>query len=842
MQPRLKGWSVGLGLAGLSLVGCPGAIALPVVVPVIASSHEDADRLFQQGVEFYETGNFNTAIAHLEAALDSYRAQGQIAQQLATWVQLSAVQLDAGHYREAIASATEALELAQADNDSWRQLQSLGNLAIAYGYLGEYLQALQVHQQALDIAQDLNHRQAEGQVLSNLASTYEMLGDYRNAIAALNESLAVAEEVNDEVGQAVSLSSLGAIAGIEGDYPQAIAFYEQSLAISQRNEDRVSQAHTLMNLGIAYHNLNEISQAQEFYEQGLAIAQEFGLRGLEVLVLSNLGIVYEDQERIDEAIASHQQAVAIAQELNDPRSEGISLNNLGHTLLTAGRLNEAEAVLWQAIDQLEALRPTDHDAYNISTFDTHVLSYNLLQQILVAQGNYEEALVISERGRARAFVERLFLQHQLEDAVHPELLSQSVPSLEQIRRVARTQNATIVEYSIVPDEEFKFQGRQRGPDAALWIWVVQPTGEIQFRQVDLTALEIALDELVTETRYSIGVRTRSASTPFQVGDRVRRQGEPSSWEPYEVTAIDAETGDIFLAHPDFALLEPVPASDIYRVEAETIALPRFQLLHELLIAPIADLLPTDPEQSVIFVPTEELFLVPFPALQNSDEDYLIEQHTILTAPSIQVLDLTRPVSASVRDRPLIVGNPSPMPNQLTDLPYAETEAQAIAQLLDTESLLGRAATESSIRQQLESSTLIHFATHGLFNENNPLQGAIAFAPDDTHDGLLTAEELLNYRLDAQLVVLSACETGQGEITGDGVVGLSRSLMTAGVPSVVVSLWQVPDEATSQLMTQFYEHQRSRNYAQSLRHAMLTTLEDHPNPYHWAAFTLIGRVQ
>ncbi|MDX2098250.1 MAG: CHAT domain-containing protein, partial [Leptolyngbyaceae cyanobacterium bins.59] len=141
---------------------------------------------------------------------------------------------------------------------------------------------------------------------------------------------------------------------------------------------------------------------------------------------------------------------------------------------------------------------------------------------------------------------------------------------------------------------------------------------------------------------------------------------------------------------------------------------------------------------------------------------------------------------------------------------------------------------------------IHLATHGLLDEmgNTSFPGAIALGPNGSkpNDGLLTAEELLDpaLKLKADLVVLSACDTGQGRITGDGVIGLSRSFITAGVPSVVVSLWAVPDAPTAELMTRFYQNlQQGQNKAQALRQAMLDTQKGFPDPRSWAAFTLIG---
>lgn len=132
-------------------------------------------------------------------------------------------------------------------------------------------------------------------------------------------------------------------------------------------------------------------------------------------------------------------------------------------------------------------------------------------------------------------------------------------------------------------------------------------------------------------------------------------------------------------------------------------------------------------------------------------------------------------------------------------------------------------------------------------------GAIALTPSrtsnadnmaDNNDGFLTATELANLKLTADLVVLSACSTGRGDITGDGVIGLSRSLFIAGVPSVIVSLWNVRDESTALLMTEFYKNLTTRKLtkAQALRQAMLTTQKTYPKPADWAAFNLVGAAQ
>jgi CHAT domain-containing protein len=143
---------------------------------------------------------------------------------------------------------------------------------------------------------------------------------------------------------------------------------------------------------------------------------------------------------------------------------------------------------------------------------------------------------------------------------------------------------------------------------------------------------------------------------------------------------------------------------------------------------------------------------------------------------------------------------------------------------------------------MPKAKLVHLATHGLLDDVTGfgIPGAIALAPANNDNGLLSASDILNLTLQAELVVLSACDTGQGKLTGDGVVGLSRSLIIAGVPTLIVSLWAVPDAPTAVLMTEFYQNLKtSPDKAVALRQAMLTTLKQYPNPQNWAAFTLVG---
>ena len=703
----------------------------------------------------------------------------------------------------------------------------------------------------------LGHQQGLGQVLSNLGGTFEAVGDYTSAMSAFQQSLKIAQQTGDRVGEIISLGNLGAIHADQGQDQAAIALFQQSLDLAKAANHLPGQTSALLNLGSTHHSLRQLETAISFYDQSLKLAQTIGDRQREAEALGALGLAYEDQKNFAAAIQQHQKSLAIGRSLNNPELQGRALNNLGHALFNAGKLKEAETTLRQAIQLLDALRPDLTDRYRVSIFDTQIHTYSLLQQVLIAARQYDAALEAAEWGRARAFAERLARRvrngRTVAQAAGRQQASTATASpqpgitpirMAQIRRIAREQRATLVEYAIVPDDDFKFRGKQRGRESELLIWVVQPSGQLHFRRVNLKPLwqqDLNLEKLVMASRNCLvpGADCRGVTIPA-INPRSRNPGR----------SVGQSTG----SQSAVAVTPPKR-----RVN------PALRQLHQLLIEPIADLLPTKADDRIILLPLESLFLIPFPALQAADGTYLVEQHTMLTAPAIQVLALTRQIKlqrrqTTGRDRflpALIVGNPT-MPTidaqELAELPAAETEANQVAALLQVKALTGREATQAKVTQQMTQAALVHLATHGLLEYgqelgDTDLPGAIALAPnptpssDSTPNGILTASEILELPLKANLVVLSACDTGRGRITGDGVQGLSRAFISAGVPSLVVSLWAVSDTSTAHLMVQFYEKLLQQpDKAKALRLAMSETMKQYPRPLDWAAFTLVGEAE
>ena len=746
-------------------------------------------------------------------------------------------------FRECLQSWEQALIICREIGARQGEANCLGNLGIAYKSLGQYQKGIKLYEQSLEIAREIGDRQREANCLGNLGLAYNFLGQFHMAIKLYKQSLEIELESGNRQGEANSLGSLGLAYQSLGQYQKAIAFHEQSLEIEREIGSRQGEANSLDSLGNAYYSLGQFHRAIEFHQQYLKISREIGYRQGEAASLGNLGLAYKSLGQFHSAIEFHQQSFEISREIGDRVGESNSLNNLGNTFLKTHQLAEAETALRASIAIHETLRSelvsNDHKA---SIFETQLSAYRLLQKVLVAQSKFDEALEISEMSRTRAFVE-LWRQtllttppqsppYQGEEEELSQFLSLKPPlskgglgglsrfeeeanlskpplskgglgglSIPKIQQIARDRNSTIVEYSIIFHD--------------IYIWVIQPNGHITHRAANLEPLNQqnqTLKQIILKTRVSIGTD--------ETDDEGNKIQPESQYQP-------DKTGGF----------------------------PLLQLLHQILIEPIIDLLPTDANSPIIFVPHYDLFLVPFAALQDSNNRYLIEAHTILTSPSIQVLEITWEHQNRVRglrQAALIVGDPTiaakfkENPYKLCQIPRAKEAAEAIAATLGTEAITGENATKVAILDRMLNTRIVHLSAHGLLDDfqGSGIPGAIILAPSgDTDDGALNAAEILQLKLDSELVVLSACSTGGGKITGDGVIGLSRCFILAGVPSIIVSLWDMGAIAAKFLMTEFYENLAwGDNRAAALRCAMLTTKDEFQTPLDWAAFTLIGETE
>ncbi len=681
-------------------------------------------------------------------------------------------------YQQGLENAEKALAIyRQIDNRSG-EVEALYAVGWAYYWMNEYVKALDYYQQSLELAREIGDTDSATSRLFYIGRAYMYLGDYKNSIKYQEEYLQIGEDTDNDGIKTGALRSIGDSYYFQKNYEKALEYYQQSLELGS----------TPLYLGGVFTALGMHDEAISFFEPVIANPADIYTKSV---ALNQLGLNYLALGEYKKAIDYFEQQLAIARETEQIYSEWEAFKGLGSTFFKMGELKKAEKSFRAAIKAQETIREKvgDNDRLKVSLFDTQTDAYQDLQEVLVANNKPKKALEIAERGRGRAFVELLFNRISPEAAERANI---EPPTFKQIKKIAKEQNATLVEYSIVRDK--------------LYIWGIKPNGKMAFRQVELSSIleDSSLNDLV----------------------------------------IDARNGLFVLPHQPTAKL---------------------QKLYQVLIEPIADFLPKNPEERVVFIPQGKLFLVPFVALMDAEEKYLIEKHAILTSPAISILELTRQqrennlefnpkdtlvvgLPRNSEDNNLVIGNPAMpkiMGEPLAPLQGAEAEAEEIASFLNTEAILGSNATKKALIQKIENSRIVHIATHGLLDDISGLgiPGALALAPDGIDNGFLTSAEIMNLDINAELVVLSACDTGRGDITGDGVVGLSRSFIAAGTPSIIVSLWKVPDDSTQALMVEFYRQlDVSKDKALALRNAMLKTMADFPEPKNWAAFTLIGEAE
>ncbi|MEL6494897.1 MAG: CHAT domain-containing protein [Cyanobacteria bacterium J06623_7] len=796
--------------------------------------------LINLGLAQSQLAKFEAAIATYSRGEEIVRRLGDRGQTIVILLSLSGIYELQGKYTAAIACCVETLAIAETAGDLSTVQLVLKNLGQIYLSLGNYRTAIAYIEKYLAVAQNDGDPTTDIDAYQMLGNACRSCGEYDRALESFQSALSLATEIDNIDERVRALTNLATVCRSKLQYPAAGDYLNRALALADKIGNLTIKCDFLFE-GISLLTLEGNPQAIVLCHELLKLSQQTSAYP-EHLVWQTLADVYSRMGEHDKAIAELLKANAVIQSQTDELLKGENLNALGKAYLQANRYPEAETELTQAIAVWENLRQQlgnsnlrnsnlsssnldnsnldSGDQLKISFLTKQRITYQLLLQALVAQHKFDAALEKSELGRARSLAEILN-----ENNPHPSANSTAEITIEQIKQLAQTLNVTLVEYAETL--------------TALYIWVITPNGAIHFHQESL------VNPWAVMTDAASGVYPGSELN--QAVETLRRAMNISQSLLRKFIAID----------------EPeIKESPSNRQNWQS----ALQTIYQFTIEPIKQYLPQDPLAKIIFIPQGYLFNVPFPALMDASGAYLIENHTIATAPSIQILQLTsenKQLSDNSLKNPadsvLIVGNPvmpdlsATMGYKLSPLPGAEQEARAIAKIFAVSPTIGAEASKNNIIARMSTAKIIHLATHGLLDyavAQNPLEnnipGAIALAPDkestEPDNGLLTASEITTMTLQANLAVLSACHTGRGEITADGVIGLSRTLSIAGVSNVLVSLWAIPDAPTAALMANFYRQiNQGTDKAQSLRQAMLQAIADqeHPNSIYWAAFTLIG---
>jgi CHAT domain-containing protein len=462
-----------------------------------------------------------------------------------------------------------------------------------------------------------------------------------------------------------------------------------------------------------------------------------------------------------------------------------------------GNRKEAIGLYRSAIEAIEAQRSTiNTEASKIGFAGDKQAVYRALVAALFAEHRHGEAFEFVERSKARALVDLLADKRDFAVASNPDAVRRLLES-------ARTAETDAVAYSGKPAPRnlaitgVKQALEQQAPELASLVSVSPtPIAEIQSR--------IPEDEALVEYYYD-----DKAVYAFLL-TRAGLQGRK-----LDAAGLEADIR---------ALRQAIetPTNDSYQEPARR--------LHARLIAPLGIT-----SRKLLIVAHGALHYMPFGALHDG-KAFLLETHSLRFLPSASVLRYLRTPQPGQRAGVLAFGNPD-LGDPRFDLKFAQDEALAIAQKVpQSRALLRKEASVSAFGQFAGGFSTLHFATHGEFNGDTPLQSALLLS-----DGSLTVNRLYSTRIAADLVTLSACETGLGKVaSGDDVVGLTRGFLYAGASTVVASLWKVDDQATAALMTRFYDELKGGDKREALRKAQLAAREKFPHPFFWAAFQLTGR--
>jgi CHAT domain-containing protein/tetratricopeptide (TPR) repeat protein len=786
-----------------------------------------------------------------------------------------------------------ARRLMREAGDDQNEAATLANLSAVLLRQGDYQSALDNLRRSLEVFRELKRVEGEASTLNLLGITNYNLGEREKALEYFDQSVLLARSMKNPLPEAFALSNSAMALSYTGDKRQALRRYEDALRLMRQIKNLRGEATVLLNMGKIYHEMGEASQAAETLEQALTLARQVGEKNIEGSVLTSLGWIFSRRGEYVKAREHVDGALKLRRGGADRREEAMTLSAFANVEAGQGKLQEARGYVKEAVEITESLRARvtgpqlriSYMAINQDFYRQYIDILMRLHEKLPAGGYDAEALHASERARARALLDslaeaRVDIRHgvdraliERERSVKRQLNAKDEERFRLLAGSHEREQATrsAREIDALLDELQQVQTHIRA-SSPLYASLPQP------HQLDLKGIQSQLDEDTLLLVYSLDEKRSFlwAVTQKTLETHIlpaREEIEDVAFDLYERLKDSAEIG----------------RRERYYSPAER--------LSGLVLAPVAGRLVG---KRLVVVADGKLQYIPFAALPSPvDRQPLILGHEVINLSSVSVLERQRRELSGRAPAPralVVVAEPvfeaddvrfktraakaktgrkggaglSPMGGQddprsatrraerdaggkgYSRLEFSRYEADMIARLVPRGSslkILGFEASRETIeRTDLRPYRIVHFSTHGLLNEKNPELSGIVLSQYDRdgrpQDGFLRAHELYDLKLGADLVVLSACETALGrEFKGEGFISLARSLMYAGAPRVVVSLWMVSDVATAELMKRFYHRMLLDKLppAAALRAAQASMAREKrwSAPAYWAGFTLQG---
>ncbi len=853
----------------------------------------EANTLNNIGLVYDSLGEKQQALSYYNQALPISRAIEDRAGEATSLTSIGLVYDSLGEKQQALKYYNRALLLSRAVNDRKLEATILSSIGSVYSSLGEKQQALSYYNQALTIFRAVEDRRGEATILNNIGLVYDSLEEKQQALSYYNQALPILRAVENRGGEAATLNNIGLVYHSLGEKQQALSYYNQALPILRAVEDRRGEAIILNNIGGVYSDLGKKEQALTYYNQALPILRAVGDRRMEANTLNNIGAVHNSLGEKQQAIQYFNQALPIFRAVRDKGGEAGILFNIADLERSQGNLKQAQTHIQAAIEIVEDLRTKIADQQLRASYFASVQGYykfytDLLMELHKkdpSKGYDALALQVSDRSRARGLIELLTEANiDIKKGIDPTLLAEErrlqwqinaqekllseLSSKKETPEQVLTNTKQKIQDLLKQQRELEVKIRANNPEYA----------DLKYPQpLTLKEIQQQLDKDTLLLQYSLG---EERSYLWAV--------TPNSLHSYELPGrekIDKAAKNLYnnyLRNPGMLGVSP---EETAKAANE---------LSQLILAPVADKLG---KKRLVIVGDEALQYIPFPALtistksaDGSDYQPLVVNHEIISLPSASTIAILRkqtkgrtkaPKTLAILADPVfsanderVTGKSSNVANNNIDqqleesalkrstrnikrseiqrLPGTEQEAKEILKLVSPSENIQAFGFDANYNwatnNQLSQYKMLHFATHGFLDSTEPELSGIVLSLIDkqgkSQRGFLRLTDIFNLNFPAELVVLSACETGLGkDVKGEGLVGLTRGLMYAGAARVVVSLWNVDDEATSLLMSQFYSQmlQQGKTPAAALRAAQLKMWEQEKwrNPYSWSAFTLLG---
>ncbi|MEG4119422.1 tetratricopeptide repeat protein [Microcoleus sp. N9_B4] len=842
------------------------------------------------GKVYSDLGEQQKALDYYNQSLTLKRAIGDRTGEAITLNNIGKVYSDLGEKQKALDYYNQSLPLKRAIGDRRGEAVTLSNIGAIYSALGEKQKALQYYNQSLPLKRATGDRSGEAVTLNNIGLVYSDLGEKQKALQYYNQSLPLTRVTGDRSVEATTLNNIGGIYLALGEKQKALEYYSQSLPLTRATGDRSVEAITLNNIGRIYSDLGEKQKALEYYNQSLPLTRATGDRSVEATTLNNIGAIYSALREKQKALEYYSQSLLLSQAVGNARTEAVTLYNMASVKRAQNNLTEALNDIESSLKIIENLRtkiasPELRSSYFATVQNYYEFYIDLLMQLHKTnpQSGYDtKALEASERSRARSLLELLQESNaNIREGISPELLQQEKSLQQQLDAIEKQRIETISSPNpnatkIAEIDKQRLALLQQYQQIQAQIRTASPRYAALTQPQPLTLPEIQkqiLDENTILLQYSLGesrsylwVVTSTGLTSYELPKRA----------DIETAAVAFRT----------AVTSPTQRNIPQKVAQASAN------LGQIILQPAAAQLAN---KRLLIVPDGVLHYTPFPALtlpqtagQNTNVS-LIAEHEIITLPSASTLAILRqnygdrkPPSQTlaILADPVFSPDDERIKGKITQattekleannlglnrslraseikwppdrLPFTRQEAQTISSLFPSASSRQifdfDASRTTATDGNLVNYQIIHLATHGLANSKNPeLSGMVMSMVDDKGNlvnGFLRLTDIFNLKLAANLVVLSACQSGMGQnVKGEGMVGLTRGFMYAGAQRVAVSLWSVDDEGTAVLMQKFYQKmvQQKLAPAAALRAAQIEMMQEEKwkSPYYWAAFTLQG---